>query len=95
MMPDEPVIAGEQIGTAEGLNPNIDYRKPTAAQQNSLDMRKEINARVGCRILVSTQEERDGLVDVLNYWRQEQVITHMPEVYASTRVAAGKVVIEG
>ncbi len=94
-MPQEPVIAGEKIGTDKGLNPYLDYAKPTRSQQNSLNMRKEINGRVGCRILVSTQEERNNMIDVLNYWQEQKVITHMPEVYASTRISKGKVAIEG
>jgi len=94
-MPQEPVIAGEKIGTDKGLNPYIDYAKPTPQQQNSLDLRKEINGRVGCRILVGSQEERNSPRDVLLRWKHDGVITHIPEVYPSTRVTEGKVVIEG
>lgn len=85
----------EKLGRPVGLNPYIDYKKPTPQQQNSLDLRKEINARFGCRVLVGTQEQRSQMLEILSIWRLAGELGHTPEVYASDRIKAGQVVIEG
>lgn len=67
------------------------YNGPTQEQLNSLELRRELNQRVGISMFVNSHDERQEMRKVLQHWLKLKELHHPVDVWVDTTVEPGQV----